>query len=64
MASVSASAYKGMSGGPLCYEEDGSIHIVGILVGGAATPLNNFFSHFKRGIIQGNLTKLKTLLKN
>lgn len=58
MMSVNGSAFRGMSGGPLCYVQDSTLHVIGIIVGSAASPVGKFFSYFKRNLAQGKLYSL------
>lgn len=55
MIAVSASAYKGMSGGPLCYLKNNSLYVEGIIAGSAGAPMGKFFTVLRTGFIQGNL---------
>ena len=64
MAAVNSSAYRGMSGGPLCYEKDSVLHVAGIIVGSAASPMGKFVRHFLRNIVQGSLRKFLPIEEN
>ena len=63
MIAVSASAYKGMSGGPLCFINDKTLNVLGIVVGSAACPMGKLFSYMRRNLIQGKLSKFPLLNK-